>query len=63
MANHLEHISEKSTHNNYGIDKHLGHNIEIFFRKFWISLILSIPVILYSDIFQKFFKWAPPDFI
>jgi len=30
-------------------DKHAGHSTEMFLRKFWISLILTIPVVLYAD--------------
>ncbi|MDP3900603.1 MAG: copper-translocating P-type ATPase [bacterium] len=42
--------------------KHAGHSTVMFFRKFWISLILTIPVVLYADITEKIFKWSPPDF-
>ncbi|OGI91940.1 ATPase P [Candidatus Nomurabacteria bacterium RIFCSPLOWO2_01_FULL_46_18] len=34
----------------------------MFFRKFWVSFILTIPVVLYADIFEKIFKWSPPNF-
>lgn len=43
-------------------DKHVGHKTNIFFRKFWVSLALTIPVVLYADIIEKIFKWSPPDF-
>ena len=36
-------------------DKHAGHSTEMFLRKFWVSLILTIPVVLYSDVFQTIF--------
>ncbi len=42
--------------------KHAGHSTQIFFQKFWVSLILTIPVVLYADVIQKIFKWSPPDF-
>lgn len=45
-----------------GHDKHTGHSTAMFFRKFWISLILTIPVVLYADVIEKIFKWSPPDF-
>src|SRR3990167_7086452 len=44
-------------------DKHAGHSTEMFLRKFWVSLILTIPVVLYSDVFQKVFRWQAPDFL
>ena len=43
-------------------DTHAGHSTAVFFRKFWISLILTIPVVLYADVAQKIFKWSPPEF-
>src|SRR3989304_7626092 len=43
-------------------NKHAGHSTTLFFRKFWISLILTIPVVLYADIIKKIFGWNPPSF-
>ncbi|TSC89185.1 MAG: putative copper-exporting P-type ATPase B [Parcubacteria group bacterium Gr01-1014_3] len=43
-------------------DKHAGHSTAAFFRKFWISLALTIPVVLYADVVGKIFNWSPPDF-
>lgn len=43
-------------------DKHEGHSTEMFLRKFWVSLILTIPVVLYTDVIQKLSKWSPPIF-
>lgn len=45
-----------------GRDKHAGHSTAMFFRKFWVSLLLTIPVVLYADVIEKIFKWSPPDF-
>ena len=42
--------------------KHAGHSTEMFLRKFWVSLILAIPVVLYSRIFQTTFNWQAPAF-
>ena len=33
-----------------GYDKHEGHSLKMFVRKFWVSLILTIPVVLYSEL-------------
>ncbi|MEK7547072.1 MAG: heavy metal translocating P-type ATPase [Patescibacteria group bacterium] len=43
-------------------NKHEGHNVNIFKRKFWISLILSIPIVLYSDFMLSVFNWTAPVF-
>lgn len=44
-------------------DKHEGHSTDMFFKKFWISLILTVPVVLYADVFEKIVRvWSPPQF-
>jgi P-type Cu2+ transporter len=49
-----------STHNHESFNKHAGHSLEMFARKFWVSLILTIPVVLYSELPQKFFGFTTP---
>jgi Cu2+-exporting ATPase len=34
----------------------------MFARKFWISLALTIPVVIYSELPQRFFGWTAPQF-
>ncbi|MBI2003719.1 MAG: heavy metal translocating P-type ATPase [Parcubacteria group bacterium] len=43
-------------------DKHAGHNVNIFARRFWISLILTIPVLMYSELPERFFGWQAWEF-
>lgn len=43
-------------------DKHAGHKINIFARKFWVSLILTVPVVLYSELPEKLLGWHAPEF-
>src|SRR3989344_9228340 len=43
-------------------DKHVGHKTESFLRKFVISLVLTIPVVLYSDITSELSGWEPSAF-
>ncbi|PIT86446.1 MAG: hypothetical protein COU33_03140, partial [Candidatus Magasanikbacteria bacterium CG10_big_fil_rev_8_21_14_0_10_43_6] len=45
-----------------GHGKHAGHSTSMFFRKFWISLVLTIPVVLYANVVETIFKWSPPTF-
>ncbi len=52
----------KKAKDHEGHDKHAGHSTAMFFRKFWVSLILTVPVVLYADVIEKIFKWSPPDF-
>lgn len=43
-------------------DKHAGHSTRQFFRTFWRSLVLTIPVVLYSDVVQMVSGWTAPSF-
>lgn len=43
-------------------DKHAGHQTNIFKIKFGVSLVLSVPIVLYSDITQTLLRWQPPTF-
>lgn len=42
------------------VNKHEGHHVEDFLKKFWVVLILTIPILLYSEIFARTFPWQPP---
>ena len=53
--NHTAHANH-TNHNN-----HAGHE-EIFRKKFWGSLLLSIPVLLYSDSVQNWLNFSMPEF-
>jgi len=48
-----------SGHGGHG--DHAGHE-EIFRQKFWISLLLTIPVVLYSDMVQEWLRFSMPEF-
>lgn len=43
-------------------DKHAGHSVAMFKDKFWISLLLTIPVLAYSEMIQHWLKFTPPAF-
>ena len=54
---------KKKTDMDHGThDKHAGHSTAMFLRKFWVSLILTIPVVLYADVLKTIFKWSLPEF-
>ena len=55
---HAEH--EKG--GNEDFDKHAGHSVNIFKTKFWVSFILSIPVVAYSDIAERLLNYTAPQF-
>jgi len=45
-----------------GIDRHAGHSVNMFRDRFFISLALTIPVVIYSDLFRLVFGFAAPAF-
>ncbi len=52
-----------------GHDEHAGHgggghagHADVFRRRFWITLLLSIPVIIYSHMVQEWLGFTPSDF-
>lgn len=50
-----------NSHKHQGGTDHSGHE-ELFRRKFWISLILSIPVLVFSEAIQGWLGYTTPDF-
>src|SRR3989338_1934152 len=54
-------LSAKSSEHG-GHDEHGGHKINVFARKFWVSLALTVPIVLYSPLPQAFLGWSPPMF-
>ncbi|OGC84932.1 ATPase [Candidatus Adlerbacteria bacterium RIFCSPHIGHO2_12_FULL_53_18] len=43
-------------------DKHAGHHTEDFLKKFWVVLVLTVPIILYSDLPEALVGWSAPTF-
>ncbi len=61
-----QHHAEAQAHNGHGSDHsahadHTGHE-ERFRRRFWVSLVLSIPVLIYSPSVQAWFDFTAPPF-
>src|SRR5512146_2155473 len=43
-----------------GHDRHAGHSVETFRQKFWGTLLLSIPTILWAPMIQHWFGYEAP---
>ncbi|HEU0164535.1 MAG TPA: heavy metal translocating P-type ATPase, partial [Thermomicrobiales bacterium] len=58
----MSHGSDHAGHSNHA--GHAGHggHAEIFRQRFWISLVLSIPVVLWSEMVQDWFNYSMPTF-
>jgi len=59
----LVHVKGKEHKEHDTIDKHAGHHTEDFLRKFWVVLALTIPILVYSEIFEIAFHTQPPQFL
>lgn len=55
--------SHSHNHQEQGHDKHAGHSVAQFRDKFWLSLILTIPIVLYSHMIQEWFGFSSLEFI
>jgi Cu2+-exporting ATPase len=45
-----------------GHDKHAGHSVELFRRKFWLTLALTIPTVLWGHMLMSLTGWHAPAF-
>ncbi|MCL4247940.1 MAG: copper-translocating P-type ATPase [Anaerolineae bacterium] len=65
---HEAHNEQSMDHTHHGHEGHGGHGVdhsghEIMFRnRFWVSLILTIPVLLFSPMIQEWFGFSMPEF-
>lgn len=55
-----EHAAAHDEH--AGHNKHAGHSVAMFRDKFWISLALTIPTLIWGHMLQQAFGYAPPHF-
>jgi P-type Cu2+ transporter len=57
------HVTDHSGHHPHtDHSSHAGHSEAIFARPFWISLALTIPVLIYGHLFQELFSYTAPRF-
>ena len=54
---HHHNVGEHQDH-----DKHAGHSVAMFKDKFWLSLLLTVPVLVYSEMIQHWLNFTPPSF-
>ena len=64
---HADHNLAHETHEPHigapaGHDKHAGHSVAMFRDKFWLSLALTIPVVLWSSEVQHWLGYRAPAF-
>jgi Cu2+-exporting ATPase len=53
---------EAAPSGHHGHDKHAGHSAEMFRDRFWLSLILTVPTLVWSDSLQDWLSYTAPSF-
>src|SRR5690625_6344415 len=60
MHHHNHKDGPASDHNSH--DKHAGHSAEMFRDKFWLTVVLAVPTVVWSEMIQQWFGYAAPRF-
>ena len=55
-------VNKVVDHEVHSHGEHAGHSTAMFKNKFWLSLILAVPVVLFSHMFAMIVGYTPPDF-
>jgi P-type Cu2+ transporter len=61
---HADHSSHAHAHaeHTHGHDTHAGHSVAMFRHKFWISLLLTLPAIIWGEMIPHAVGFTPPPF-
>ena len=59
---HDSHQGHSGHDSHQGHDAHAGHSTAMFRDKFWLSLALTIPVVIWSEHIQMLLGYEPPQF-
>src|SRR5690554_4577626 len=61
-SHHGEHAHDHGDHGHDAHDKHAGHSVSMFRDKFWLSLVLTVPVLIWSEHIQGLLGYTAPSF-
>lgn len=61
-AGHDSHTAHDADHEVHDHGQHAGHSTAMFRNRFWISLVLTVPVVLFSHMFAMIIGYTPPEF-
>ena len=59
---HTDHGAPETGADHGAHDKHAGHSVEMFRDRFWLCLLLSIPVLFWSEMVQDWLGYTAPSF-
>jgi P-type Cu2+ transporter len=55
---HTAHVGHGTHAGHGGHDKHAGHDPEVFRRRFWLSLVLTIPLVVTGEMVMDWFGYS-----
>lgn len=55
---HSHHSEDHSHHSHSSYDKHEGHHTHDFLKRFWVSLIITVPILLLLEMIQHWFGFT-----
>jgi Cu2+-exporting ATPase len=56
-ATHDQHAGHAGHDEHAGHDKHAGHDPEMFRRRFWLSFLLTVPLVVTSEMVMEWFSY------
>ena len=64
MQAHTQHTDPHAGHDDAagGHDAHAGHSVAMFRDRFWLSVVLTVPVLVWSAMIQDWFGYTAPSF-
>ena len=57
---HGEHAGHVMNGSHAGHDKHAGHSVEMFRNKFWLTLLLTVPTLIWGEMIPRVLGFTPP---
>ena len=61
-ADHGEHATHGSPDEHASHDRHAGHSVAMFRDRFWLSLALTVPTVVWSEMVQHLLGYSAPSF-
>src|SRR5690606_20856360 len=49
-----------AAHDHGAHDKHAGHSVAMFRDKFWLTVVLTIPILIWGHMLPRLFGYTPP---
>jgi P-type Cu2+ transporter len=63
VSSHAGSLSVTASHeDDKGHDRHAGHSVEMFRDRFWITLALTVPTLVWSHMIQGWLRFTAPSF-